>query len=75
MKEVLSEVWISCREFWISYSSLDWYDRRIVSRAVPALIGIIIIAFVVAWRLMLPLLLLAIAVVTYLRFTRDKDGL
>jgi len=75
---LIGPVWVVLHEFvlrqsdlWRSYSSLDWQIQRLVLAGAVAIIA----ATVLAWRWMLPLWGLAVAVVLYLRFTRPKDSL
>jgi hypothetical protein len=68
---VLHEFVLRRSDLWRSYSSLDWQIQRLVLAGAVVLIA----ATVIAWRWMLPLWGLAVAVALYLRFSRPKDSL
>jgi O-antigen/teichoic acid export membrane protein len=58
-------------DLWTSFWGLDLQIQRLIAGGAI----VIVLATVVAWRLMLPLWGLAAAVVLYLRFSRPKDSL
>jgi len=56
---------------WERFRSLSYWAQRSLLGLGVALIA----ASIVSWRIMLPLILLALAVVSYLRLSRGNDSL
>jgi len=68
---MMEEVRDALSDSWEQFRSLSYWGRRAVFGAALAIIFVTI----VDWRVMLPLLLLALAVVSYLRLSRGKGSL
>lgn len=64
MFTALTELW---REIW----SLEWPLRRLLIAGVL----FVVILTILAWRVMAPLLLVAVLVALYLRYSRPSDSL
>ena len=75
MADILGELRLFFRELLFSYRSLNRADQDIVFRLCAGGAAAAIFALFAAWQVVVPILLLAVSVVAYLRFTRDKDGL
>jgi hypothetical protein len=58
-------------EFWNSYWSLGYYERRFTEAGV----AVVVLLSVVYWRFMLPFLGFLVAVALYLRWSRPKKSL
>jgi hypothetical protein len=71
MPAVLDEFLAAIKETWRSLwsLSLEWF------RLVMGGIVVSLLLLIAAWQFMVPLMLLAIVVVTYLRHSRDRDAL
>jgi len=60
---------------WEQFSNLDLLDQNWALRWIlSAVVGVVVLT-VLAWKVMVQLILLAIAVMLYLRRSRDEDSL
>ena len=68
---MLDELWATITESWDDFWALDWRWQRLIMGGIAAAIFMA----VVAWKVMLPLILLAIGTTFYLRRSRDSGSL
>ncbi len=68
---MLEELRDALADSWKQFRSLSYWGQRAVLGAVLT----VVLVTIVNWRVMLPLLLLALVVVSYLRLSRDKGSL
>jgi len=59
------------RETWRSFWNLPWVWKRLVAGGIVGLVFMLI----VAWRFMVPLMLLAFLIAMYFRYSRSRDAL
>jgi hypothetical protein len=68
---IVREILAVIRETWRSFWNLRWPWFKLVAAGVVGFLFLLI----VAWRFMVPLMLLALLVAMWFRYTRSRDAL